>query len=92
MLTDYKFHRITNKDDGTVEAVVRVYEGDMADVFNEDKGITESVYRRFTLLKEYIQSFKKDLGAIRTELNEDLAADKTRTPIARQDNAKIQTI
>ena len=96
MQTDYKISRMTRHDDGRVEVVARIYEGD---VTTEPEAITASPvlvlvtrYRRSRLLRT-VTLFLPDLplaaidAQIRSKLNDELKKDTTRTPIAEQRNA-----
>ena len=92
MQTDYKISRMTRHDDGRVEVVARIYEGD---VTTELEGIVPQVlvtrYRRTRLLRTFTLSLP-DLPLAATDaqilrkLNDELKKDTTRTPIAEQRN------
>ena len=95
MQTDYKIAHLTRYDDGKVEVVARIYEGDVTTETDQDpSGKLASItrYRRTRLLREVKLSLP-DLplaatdAQIRRRLNDELKKDTTRTPIAEQRNA-----
>lgn len=90
-LTDYKYRRIVEHDDGTVEAVAAVYEGDITTEQEEDVDgnlgdITR--YRRTFELKEVTKIIAGNPTKTETDtvLNTELAKDVTRTSINEQKN------
>ena len=91
MQTDYKISRTTRNDDGSVEVVARIYEGEVAAadewVGSEMTSITR--YRRTRQLREVTLRLpdlplRASDAQIRTRLKAELAKDSTRTPIAEQ--------
>ena len=92
MKTDYKISRITRFDDGRVEVVARIYEGDIT---TENERLVDggtgpvTRYRRTGLLRTVTLTLP-DLptqatdAQIRRRLNDELKKDRTRTPIAEQ--------
>lgn len=90
-LTDYKFVWIRRDDDGTVTALVRIYEGDETTEVEEDvDDITVLVpvtrYRRTALLRELTVNppGRPSDNALRGLVNAELAQDLSRTPIDEQ--------
>ena len=96
MQTDYKISRITRFDDGRVEVIYQVYEGDVTtELERQINGTMAPVtrYRRFRALGPPATITMPDLplraldAQIRRICNDRLALDLTRTPIAEQRNA-----
>lgn len=94
MQTDYKVARMTRHDDGRVEVVARVYEGDVTTELEpslDGRGLPVPVtrYRRTRFLRTVTLSLP-DLplaateAQVRRRLNDELKKDTTRTPIVEQ--------
>ena len=89
LLIDYKFARIKRKDDGTTEAKVRFYEGDITTEDEEDEDavlVPVTRYRRTGLLREVTIVERGHLSddEVRNLMDIELAKDATRTPIDEQ--------
>ena len=89
-LTDYKFVYIKRLGDGSTEALVRFYEGDITTEDEPDpdtgKMVPVARYRRSLMLREEIFRYRttKTDDEVRGEMDTELAKDITRTPIDEQ--------
>ena len=87
-LTDYKISRQVVNADGSVTALLRIYEGDITTELEPDIRdvlIPVTRYRRTRLLRELEITTRRGFNPL-LELNSELAKDTTRTAITEQVN------
>jgi len=87
MLTDYKISRLTRQDDGSIEMLVRFYEGEVTmedeSYLRETRSVTR--YRRSEMIRE--ETFRwppMSEDEMHERLRAELAKDLGRTPIVEQ--------